>query len=543
MYLSFKDSKRSAPRRNPLTLGICVLALTLLGQAAQAQTAAGQKEQIIEEIRRRLQSGTGLPVEAKEHSKVLSTYYLNPGSELLWVGTPRMKAFAERLAKAAREGLKPADYKALPALARPDDPIALAWAELAYSGTFLTYASDLKVGRLTARKSDPELFGQTKTIDGQATLQKLAKQPDVDSFFRQWSPHSPGYRALRGLLWEHRAVAADGGWPKVSAGDSLKRGMRNRRVAELRARLEASKDITIKSGDPELYDQGLLTAVKRFQTRHGLEPDGIAGKRTVRELNVPVEDRIKQIVLNMERWRWLPEDLGNRYILVNIAGFNLELVEAGSVKDRMKVVVGKPTHRTPVFSDQIRYLEINPFWSVPRSIAVRTELPRFRKDPGFIDTMGFEVYRGGKKIDPKTVNWNSVSAKGFPYTLRQKPGPKNALGRVKFIFPNRFSVYLHDTPSRGLFKKAARACSSGCIRLERAIELAEQVLQKKEGWDRERIDTVLKSGKNTRVNLPEGLPVHLTYFTAWSGEGGTIHFRPDVYGRDKKLAKVLFNGN
>ena len=543
MYLLFNNSKPSVARRNPLTLGICVLALTLLGQAVLAQTTTAQKEQILQEIGRRLQSGTDLPVELKAHSKVLSTYYLDPGSELLWVGTPRMKAFAERLTKADEDGLKAADYKVPFAEAESEDTAALAAAELAYSGTFLTYASDLKVGRLTPRKVDPELFAQTKTIDGQKTLQALAKQPDVHLFFSQWSPHNPEYRALHNLLLEHREMAADGGWPKVSTGDSLKLGMRNPRVAELRARLEASKDITIKRKDAELYDEGLLMAVKRFQTRHGLEADGTVGKATVRALNVPVEDRIKQIVVNMERWRWLPEDLGNRYILVNIAGFNLRLVEAGAVKDRMKVVVGKPYRRTPVFSDKIRYLEINPYWNVPRSIAVRAELPQFRKDPSFIDRMGFEVYRGGKKIDPKTVNWNNVSAKGFPYTLKQKPGPKNALGRVKFIFPNKFSVYLHDTPSRGLFQRAARAGSSGCIRLERPIDLAEQVLHKKEGWDRKRIDAVLESAKNTRVDLPEKLPVHLTYSTAWSGEGGTINFRPDVYSRDKKLAKVLFKGN
>ena len=262
------------------------------------------------------------------------------------------------------------------------------------------------------------------------------------------------------------------------------------------------------------------------------------------ELMSEIENEAQQVNVstNTDKTEQLAARFGGKVTYVDSNGIRLRLVEAGSVKDRMKVVVGKPYRRTPVFSDKIRYLEINPYWNVPRSIAVRAELPQFRRDPGFIDRMGFEVYRGGKKIDPKTVNWNNVSAKGFPYTLKQKPGPKNALGRVKFIFPNKHAVYLHDTPSQGLFKKAVRAGSSGCIRLERPIDLAEQVLENNKGWDRKRIDEVLESAKNTRVDLPERLAVHLTYSTAWSGEGGTINFRPDVYKRDKKLAEALFKG-
>lgn len=523
-------------------IGVCVFAFTLLGQAVLAQTAPVEKEQLTRAIARQLDTEAALTADAREHRKALRAYYGNSASALLWVGTPRMKTFSERLQRADVDGLKISDYELPPPVSGSEDAAALAAAELAYSGTFLRYASDLKIGRLTPRKMDPELFAQTKTIDKEATLKALAKKQDVDGFFAQWVPHNPEYRALRSLLAEHREMAAEGRWPEVSAAKVLKPGMRGKRVAELRARLEASRDITITVKDPELYDQGLVMAVKRFQTRHGLEPDGAVGKGTVAALNVPVEDRIKQIILNMERWRWLPEDLGNRYIIVNIAGFNLRLVESGAVKDRMKVVVGKPYHRTPVFSGKIRYLEINPYWNVPHSIAVRAELPRFRRDPRSVERMGFEVYRGGKKVDASTINWKAVSARHFPYTLRQNPGPDNALGRVKFIFPNRFSVYLHDTPSRGLFKRAARAGSSGCIRLARPVDLAEQVLQNKDGWDRKRIDAVLASAKNTRVDLPEKLPVHLTYATAWSGEGGTINFRRDVYGRDKKLAKALFGG-
>lgn len=309
----------------------------------------------------------------------------------------------------------------------------------------------------------------------------------------------------------------------------------------MRARLRASGDITVDSAKPDLYGPALVMAVKRFQNRHGLEPDGVVGKQTVAAMNVPVEERIRQIVLNMERWRWLPEDLGDRYILVNIAGFKLTLVDSGAVWDRMRVAVGKPYRRTPVFSDRIRYLEFNPYWTVPYSIATRDLLPKIKKNPGILKVKGYELLRDGKSVAPETINWSSLSRKNFPYTLRQKPGPKNALGRVKFMFPNQFAVYLHDTPGRQVFGHASRAFSSGCIRLARPIDLAEQVLRDTPDWNRERIDAVLETGKRTVVNLAKRLPVHLTYSTAWSGEGGTINFRPDIYGRDKSLHEALFS--
>jgi murein L,D-transpeptidase YcbB/YkuD len=309
----------------------------------------------------------------------------------------------------------------------------------------------------------------------------------------------------------------------------------------MRARLRASGDITVDSAKPDVYDPALVMAVKRFQKRHGLEPDGVVGKQTVAAMNVAVEERIRQIVLNMERWRWLPEDLGDRYILVNIAGFKLTLVDSGAVWDRMRVAVGKPYRRTPVFSDRIRYLEFNPYWTVPYSIATRDLLPKIKKNPGILKVKGYELLRDGKSVAPETINWSSLSRKNFPYTLRQKPGPKNALGRVKFMFPNQFAVYLHDTPGRQVFGHASRAFSSGCIRLARPIDLAELVLRETPGWKRERIDAVLETGKRTVVNLAKRLPVHLTYSTAWSGEGGTINFRPDIYGRDKSLHEALFS--
>lgn len=501
---------------------------------------------VTSEIVRLLNSGVSFAPDGERFRPALRTYYKDRAGTLLWLGTDRMTTLITRLTRADEDGLDPSQYPITTLEARRSsvataDTSSVAETELVFSAVFLAYASDLKVGRLSPRKLDPELFAQTKIIDGVAALANLSDYKDLNVFFRLWAPHNPEYRALRVLLSVHREIAASGGWPTVPPGETLKPGMRVSRISRMRARLRASGDITVDSAKPDLYGPALVMAVKRFQNRHGLEPDGVVGKQTVAAMNVPVEERIRQIVLNMERWRWLPEDLGDRYILVNIAGFKLTLVDAGAVWDRMRVAVGKPYRRTPVFSDRIRYLEFNPYWTVPYSIATRDLLPKIKKNPGILKVKGYELLRDGKIVAPETINWSSLSRKNFPYTLRQKPGPKNALGRVKFMFPNQFAVYLHDTPGRQVFGHASRAFSSGCIRLARPIDLAEEVLRDIPDWNRERIDAVLETGKRTVVNLKKSLPVHLTYSTAWSGEGGTINFRPDIYGRDKSLHEVLFS--
>lgn len=492
-------------------------------------------------IGRLLGNDTPLSTAVQTFEAGLLAYYGEQKGALIWGDPERAGALIDQLLEAEKGGLNSRDYPIVELKSRQQPTVeGDAEREIAYSAVFLAYASDLKVGRLSPRKMDPELFAQAKTIDGAEALSQFATQGDVEGFFKQWAPHNPEYRALRVLLSIHRRIAADGGWPMVSDGETLKPDMRDSRVAALRARLRVSGDITIDGADPGLYDPALVMAVKRFQNRHGLEADGKVGKSTLDALNVPVDERVRQIVLNMERWRWLPENLGDRYILVNIAGFELVLTEWGAIRERMRVIVGKPYRRSPVFSGAIKYLDINPYWTVPYKIAVEDELPQIKRDSNFLQRLGFEVFHKDKLVDPNGVKWASLTKRNFPYTLRQKPGPKNALGRVKFMFPNEFSVYLHDTPSHQLFSRASRAFSSGCIRVQRPIELAETVLQGTDGWDRARIDAVLESEKNTRVNLAKPLPIHLTYSTAWSGEGGTIHFRPDIYGRDTSLHKALF---
>ncbi len=279
--------------------------------------------------------------------------------------------------------------------------------------------------------------------------------------------------------------------------------------------------------------------MRRFQKWHGLAVDGVVGPATLAALNVSVEKRIRQIEVNLERWRWLPQELGARHILVNIAGFELNVIENGQPVMTMRVVMGKEERPTPVFSGALTYLVVCPYWQVPSTIAVKDKLPQIRKDPGYLTRKKIKVFQGGEAINPRTINWSEVTAKNFNYRFRQDPGPKNALGRVKFVFPNPFSVILHDTPDRELFTRNVRTFSSGCIRVEKPIELAEYVMHGDPQWTREKILATINKWVERTVWLPEPIPVHLLYFTAWVDAEGMTHFRDDIYGRDKRLDEAL----
>ena len=294
---------------------------------------------------------------------------------------------------------------------------------------------------------------------------------------------------------------------------------------------------------PTMFDEPLDAAVKRFQHRHGLAADGVVGKQTRQALNVPVAQRIEQLMINMERWRWIPHDLGPRYIVVNIADFSLTMVDEGRVRGTMRVVVGRNYRKTPVFSGTMTYLEFNPFWNVPRRLAVEDILPRVRKDPAYLEREGIRIFSGWSEdavmLSPSEVDWASLNQNYFPIRLQQAPGPKNALGRIKFMFPNPHAVYLHDTPARGLFNRVTRDFSSGCIRVEDPATLAEFVLDGTAGWDRKTITERLGDGEHRIVRLQRPIPVHLLYWTAWADTDGTVFFREDIYGRDAPLMRAL----
>jgi len=497
-----------------------------------------------EAMRRILEGPDRLPLPLERVRAELRAHYVEGNAPLYWAGTGRMTPFLQRLADAEDDGLRPEDYPVDTLLTVRDlidasDVVTAAQAEIYYAAFFLQYASDMKVGRFIPQKIDPNYFTAHRTVDSLAILGELMRYRLPTQYLDVLEPANPHYRALKELLVEYRALAAKGGWRTVSPGSTLKPGDRDRRVEEMRELLAATGDYR-GGGATGVYDEALVKAVRQFQVRHGLDSEGVVGKQTLIAMNVPAEERVRQIVVNLERWRWAPERMGNRYIMVNIAGYELFRVEYDRIMQKMPVVVGKTYTRTPAFSDEMEYIEFNPTWTVPYSIATKEMLPKLRTNPYALGDE-FDVFVGGRLSDFGSVDWNAVGPGNFPVTFRQKPGPKNALGRAKFMLPNKYNIYLHDTPSRSTFDDTVRTFSHGCVRLSRPIELADAILRdQRPDWTPSRVEAVLASGKTTRVDLPEHIPVHIIYATAWRGENGLVHFRPDIYGGDRKLYAALF---
>ncbi len=347
------------------------------------------------------------------------------------------------------------------------------------------------------------------------------------------------YGWLRDQYVAYRDIVANGGWPEVPAGSTIRPGDADPRIPVIAERLAASGDIDDPDFSANSLDETLEAGVRRFQQRHGLAADGVIGPGTIAAMNVPASERLETIRVNLERLRWLADDAEDDMVVVNIAGFEAYLLEGGETVWGTRVQVGRTYRQTPIFRDEITYLSINPTWTAPRSLATRDVLPQIQANPAYVTERGFEVRdRNGDNVDPGTIDWDSLSSNNFPYTLVQRPGPYNAMGQVKFMFPNEYSVYLHDTPSRYLFEREARAFSAGCIRTERPFELAELLLGP-QGWDSARIQDVLDSGKLTNVVLATPMPVLLTYLTARVTDNGTLLFFPDVYERDAAIAAGL----
>ncbi len=506
-------------------------------------------------LKARLAHGVGIDADREgEDLFILGRFYEGRAMAPLWVAedgpTERARQLLAVLADAAAEGLDSRDYgvqRIAALIDRGDSPDALAELEFLLSDGLLGYGRDVSAGRLEPARVDPELFVQRLEVDPQALLAGAAMAEDLPRFMAALPPVRPEYVRLREALRAYRLLAAAGGWPRVPEGPSLKPGRTDPRVALLRERLAVTGELpaeTARPGDPHLFDPDLEAAVRLFQRRHGLEPDGAVGKATLAALNVPATDRVRQIALNMERWRWLPRDLGDRYLIVNLAAFELALFDGGEVAHTARVIVGEPFRRTPVFSDSMTFLELNPYWYVPPRIAREEILPRIRKDPAHLAKNGYTLLSDWSEkavaVDPATVDWAALGGR-FPFRLRQEPGEGNALGRIKFMFPNRFDVYLHDTPSKRLFERAARTFSHGCIRVQNPLDLAAAVLRLTgtAGWDRAALDAAVASGKRQVVRLARPLPIHITYVTAFVEPDGTVQFRDDVYGRDRRLTAAL----
>jgi murein L,D-transpeptidase YcbB/YkuD len=463
---------------------------------------------------------------------------------------PQIETLLEAIRGAETEGLQPADYflsTIEPMLARirqqtatmaEPAPEQLAELDLLLSAALVSYGADLLFGRHRPGSQEGEVSLHTEA-DLRGILQPALDTGQIHAALHQLLPLHAGYGRLRQALAHYRRLAAQGGWPSIAPGPVLRLGDRDPRLVALRQRLRITGELGPASPVAvNLFDEAVEQAVRLFQERHGLDVDGVVGPTTLAALNVPVAARVRQIAVNMDRWRWLPQHLGARYLVVNIANFTLDVMEQEQVVMTMRVVVGTPQQRTPIFSDTMTHLILNPYWRVPPSIARREILPRLRREPGYLATQNIKLLRGqgaeAREVNPHSIDWSAVTAQNFNYSLRQDPGPDNALGRVKFMFPNVFDVYMHDTPQRRLFARPVRAFSHGCIRLEQPIALAEYLLRGQPSWSREKILAAIARGAESYVRLPEVLPVHLVYWTAWVSENGVLHFRPDIYGYDTR---------
>jgi murein L,D-transpeptidase YcbB/YkuD len=457
---------------------------------------------------------------------------------------PQAYKLLEVINKANEDALDSMDYKVvdIPALisklkASKSDTAAYHQTEkeldLALSNTYFIWANDYYRGRIIPKKNaNIEWDVKRNKIKLHKALATVLNFRESKYEYADFKPMHKDYSNLKTALANYRKIKANGGWPKVPAG-TYKLGDSSANVSVLRKRLLGD------SGTK--YDQTLDDAVKKFQVSQGLNPDGKLGKGTLALLNIPVESRIETIILNMERWRWIPKSFEPDYLLVNIPEYKLHVYEKGEEKFNMRVIVGKTLNSTPIFSDKMEYVVLSPYWNVPFSIVKKELAPKLSGNPNYLEHLDMEVvdYKGNP-ISTSSINWSSVSEDNFKYVIRRRPGPKNDLGDVKFIFPNENNVYLHDTPHDELFSQEKRGFSHGCVRLEKPIDLAVYLLRKIPNYDRNRIEDIISERQEKTVNLKEKLPVYLLYMTAWADTEGNVNFRDDIYGHDKALAKEYY---
>jgi murein L,D-transpeptidase YcbB/YkuD len=536
---SMPNHRRSIPpaagaARLPLLLAALALAALLAPTAALADLRA--------ELAARLGApGSALAIQGVRlrDADAVRRFYAARDHAPAWTGPDCAQAIVELSAAieaASTHGLEPDDYHRG---ALSGTTLCESDREIVATDAFLMLAAHLAGGRIDPVSIEPSWNARRPDLDLVAVLERALAEQRVAATLEALAPADPLYAALRDELARLRAVVAVGGWVLPGEGPTLREGDRGPRVAEVRARLAAEGFLTAESEDPEAFDATLAEAVRAFQARVNLDADGVVGRQTLAELRRGPEARIGQVRANLERLRWLPADLGERHILVDVADFRLEAREAGRTVRVHRVIVGREQRQSPSFSAPMTHVILNPWWEVPRRLAVRDKLPQFQRDPGAAVRLGFEaIDAAGRRVDVASIDWKAYSPAHFPFRLRQRPGPDNALGEVKLMFPNPHDVYLHDTPARGLFARARRDFSSGCIRVEDALGLTEWVLEGT-GWDRARIDAVVATDTPTEVRLAAPLPVHLVYRTAVLDADGRVRLIADPYGRDPVLVAAL----
>jgi len=484
--------------------------------------------------------------DRKRISDQVRRIYAGLGYQLIWIDddrpSNRYRAFAKALDAADTHGLPRELYPLpVPAQAGKDAAISSDQApqlDVRTTATFLRYFTHLLGGRLDPRALQSLWTLKPERPDLVAALTTAVKNNDLETAMQRLQPQHPEYLELEKALARYRGIAEKGGWPTIPASTRLKPNQQSPAVPALRRRLaiEGDLDPARENDQNPVYDADTIAAVKRFEERHRIEPDGIVDAATVAALNVPVEQRIRTIELNLERWRWLPDPMPARHFIVNVPDFRLEAIEQGKPVLEMRVVVGEPDNKTPIFADSMTHVVFSPYWNVPAGIAKDETIPRAARDPSFLDRNNMEVVdKSGQVLDPSSVDWSNAGA----LRIRQRPGSGNALGGVKFIFPNNFDVYLHDTNATKLFDRIERGFSHGCVRVEEPHKLAQYVLRDQPEWTPEAIAAAMKSGQEKHVKLATPIPVYIVYKTAWVHEGG-VRFLKDLYGYDADQGAKLF---
>ncbi len=480
---------------------------------------------------------------------LLADFYRSNDLQPVWVKRSQITELLDVIESVEADGLLRDDYHYSKIRDfydnPPSSPFLKARYELLLSDAMFKLSYHLLNGKVDPEKIDSN-WNLSGGVNGDGLADGLRNALAGDSLsvvFSKFRPNHPKYTSLKEGLAKYRQIAANGGWSTIPEGPSIKvAGQYDERMPALRRRLEITGEIVALSqvdtsfaSSAMLYSNELQEAVKRFQKRNGLAVDGAVGPKTLQALNVPVAQRVDQIRINLDRYRWFIQKLEPTFLLVNIAGFTVQYIENGTYKWGSKVIVGEPFWKTPVFKAEMQYIIFNPSWNVPPGILKKEALPAIKKNPGYLAKQGLQVIdRNGSVVNPASVNWADYSAGSLPYRLRQPPGTRNALGRVKFMFPNKHLVYLHDTPGKHLFDKSARAFSHGCIRLQNPLELAEVLL----GWSEEDIRKTIAGGKTRTIHLSQNIPVFLLYLTAVA-EGDEVLFREDVYSRDAAVLRAL----
>ncbi len=505
----------------------------------------------------------------KSEQGALVEYYSVPDQKLLWVDADglneRAKAVMQEIARADEYGLRPGDYELpKPTSFDPHGASATSWladAEVKISFAVVGYARDARGGRIDPSRLTENLDPTLALPVPLEVLESIAIRSEPAAYLRSFQPDQPQFEALRHMLVELRGGKDDNVKKIVQIPDGpvLKKGMEDPQVALLRQRLEISSSAEIASTsdavaavNENLFDDAVDAAVKEFQQANGATPDGMVGPGTRRLLNQSHHEaaspaKIRLILLNMERWRWLPHDLGSYYVNVNVPEFMLRVVEDGKVIHTTRVVAGKPDKPTAIFSQDMQEIVFNPYWYVPNSIKTEEIRPYLRDEGAWFfgggwntrvfDSHNLRINIGGREVDPASIDWGRVDIRTL--NIYQPPGPDNVLGNVKFVFPNKHDIYMHDTTQKFLFAKDVRAESHGCMRVQNPDQLATVLLKHDQGWTQGRVASAIQGGPDQHVALEHKIPVYITYFTAWVNSNGSLSTYGDIYGHDSRMAAAL----